>query len=182
MSFSSSMTTLMASPETAPLVAGDHGVACAMRRAVRRGHADPGVELLPAHTELAPVFEMRIDEAETRELIARPVIGLLHIGRAGKAAANVVVERRGELHHMRVTEAFFTNTGVGVEVELFDGGLRRIPRIGFRSGSGVAFLVGFRCGGERCDGEGKNGAGQREERGRASGVHRVGPPEKLQSA
>ena len=56
------MTTLTASPETAPLVAGDQGVACAMKGAgVGRGHAHPGVELLPAHAELAPVFEVRVD-------------------------------------------------------------------------------------------------------------------------
>ncbi len=149
-------------------------------RGIGRGHADPGVELLPAHAKLAPVFEMRVDQAHAGELIARPVVGLLHVGRAGKAAADVIVQRGGELHHMRVSDALFTDAGVGVEVELLDGGLRRIPWIGFGSGcSGVSFFVGV-CGrGERRDGEGEDGAGQREERGRASGVHRVVPPGRM---
>ncbi len=51
---------------------------------------------------------------------------------------------------MRVRDALFADAGVGVEVELFDGGLRNLPRCGIGSGRGGAgFLVGFGGGGER---------------------------------
>ena len=81
---------------------------------------------------------------------------------------------------MRVGDALFADAGVGVEVEFFDGGLRNLPRCGIGGGRGRAgFLVGFGGCGERCKGEGEDGAGQREERGRARSGHRVVPPGRM---
>ena len=44
-------------------------------RRVRRRHAHPGVQLPPAHAELAPVFEMSVAATHRGQLIARPLIG-----------------------------------------------------------------------------------------------------------
>src|SRR6201987_4080145 len=83
---------------------------------------------------------------------------------------------------MRVGDALLADAGVGVEVELFDGGLRTLPWCGSGGGRGGAgFLVRFVCCGERRDGEVEDSAGQREERGRARCVHRGGASRKNDS-
>src|SRR6516164_9134955 len=43
---------------------------------VRRGHSHPRIFLLPRHSELAPVLEVRVAAAHGRQLIARPLVGL----------------------------------------------------------------------------------------------------------
>ena len=145
---------------------------------VGRGHADPGVELLPAHAEFAPVVEVGVDAAHGGELIAGPGIGLGHVGRAGEAGADVVGERGGVVHDVGVEEAFFADAGVHGEVELFDGGL----------GLGPWAVVGVGGGGGRRGGlffvsgeEGKGG--EQNERGDAAGAGEHGrdfPPKKRQ--
>ena len=50
---------------------------------IRRAHTQPGVELLPAHAKLAPVFQMSVGAAHRGELIARPGVGFRQVRRAG---------------------------------------------------------------------------------------------------
>jgi hypothetical protein len=94
---------------------------------VGSGHADPGVELLPAHAEFTPVVEVGVDAAHCGELIAGPGIGFGEVGRAGEAGADVVGEGGAVVHDMGVEEAFFADAGVHGEVEFFGGGLRLGP-------------------------------------------------------
>src|SRR6202044_2767340 len=76
------------------------------------GHADPGVELLPADAELTPVVEVGVDAAHGSELVAGPGIGFGQVGRAGEAGADVVSEGRAVIHDVGVQEAFFADARV----------------------------------------------------------------------
>ena len=84
---------------------------------VGRDHAGPGIDLLPAHAELAPVFEMGVGETDLGEGIAGPGVGLGHVGRAGEARADIVREGSGKLHDVGVAEAFLADAGVHGEVQ-----------------------------------------------------------------
>jgi hypothetical protein len=110
---------------------------------VRRDHAGPGVELLPAEAELAPVFEVGVLKADLGEGVAGPLIGLLQIGRAGEARADAVDEAAGELHHVGVVEALIADALVHIEVDGFGGGLDLgvgIDGRGRRRGFGLGLL------------------------------------------
>ena len=99
---------------------------------VWRDHARPGVELLPAQAELAPVFEMRVFEADLGQRVAGPGVGLGQVWRSGQARADAVIQGDGELHHVRVVEAFIANALVHAQVKGFS--------------SGLDFSVGVSCG------------------------------------
>lgn len=109
------------------MVAGDQGCRLGEERfGVWRDHADPGVDLLPAEAELAPVFEARVPEAHGGEGVTGPGVHLGHVGRAGKAGADAIDEGSGELHHVRVAQAFFADASVHREVDDLGCGLRSV--------------------------------------------------------
>lgn len=54
---------------------------------------------------------MRVREAPLGELVARPLIRLLHVRRAGQSRADVVGEVAHNVHHLTVTEFFLAHTG-----------------------------------------------------------------------
>ena len=138
---------------------------------VRCGHAGPGVELLPAESELAPVFEVGVFQADFGEGVAGPLVGFFQVGRAGEAGPDAVHEGGGEFHDVGVVEALVADALVGGEVEGFGGGLDLCVGVGCgrRSGSGLGLV-----GGEGWDG-GWNGHAESEAGGgdeaEESGVH-----------
>ena len=128
----------MASPVTAPLVAGGPGRGLGDEYGrIRRGHAEPGVVLLPSHAELTPVFEVGVAAAHLGELVARPLIGLFHVGRAGEARADAVGQAAAVFHDVGVLEAFGADAVVDGEVDVFNGGLFGLPG----SGPGPGFFL-----------------------------------------
>ncbi len=46
---------------------------------IGRDHAGPGVDLLPAHAELAPVFEVGVFKSDLGQGVACPCVGLGHV-------------------------------------------------------------------------------------------------------
>ena len=129
-------------------------------RSVGRGHVDTCCNLAPAHTKVAPAFEMHVGAAHRGELFARPFVRLGQIGRTGKAGADVVKEPRRVLHDARVGKAFFANTGIHGQVEGF---VRRLSL--HRRGRGLrGSLDGFlmrRC--EERKSQKQNGSEERDD-------------------
>jgi hypothetical protein len=62
---------------------------------------------------------MRIGQAELGELVTRPVVGALHIGRAGQPWANGFKQPVCNLPDMRVVKAFIANPGNHVQIDFF---------------------------------------------------------------
>ena len=96
------------------------------RLGVGRDHPRPGVDLLPAHAEVAPVLEVRVLEADLGQRVAGPGIGLGHVGRAGEPRADAVGERVAKLHHLAVLEALVANPRIHGEVDVFGRRLRTV--------------------------------------------------------
>ena len=95
---------------------------------VRRRHPYPGVELLPAHAELSPVFEMGVAATHRRQLIACPLVGPAQVGRTGKARANAIHQSRGEVHYVRMEQPLVANALVHGVVEILFCRLRQFVR------------------------------------------------------
>ena len=114
--------------------------------------------MLPAHAELAPVLEVRVAAAHRGELIARPLIGVFQVGRAGQARPDIVVQRGGILHHMGVAEAFVANALIHTVIEGLTLRLRLIVGRLVRIGRGFRFVG---CS----DGESKSETNQEREAG-----------------
>src|SRR5208283_1649426 len=106
-------------------------------------HPYPGVELLPAHAKLTPVFEMGVAATHSRQLIARPLVGPVQVGRTGKARANAIRQSGCEVHHMGMSQPFVANALIHGVVETLCCRLRQFVRwfvsFGRRS---LPFLVG----------------------------------------
>jgi hypothetical protein len=158
-------------------VAGDRAWC---RRRPRRGlhdedcgigcdHAGPGVELLPAEAEFAPVFEMRVFEADLGEGVAGPLVGFFEIGGAGKTRADAIHERVSEVHDVGVVEAFVADALVGGEIEGFGGGLDFGVGVDFGGGFGLLRL-GFICS-VQGEGRSEREAGRGDEAEQLRGRH-----------
>src|SRR5260370_10956924 len=83
---------------------------------------------------------MRVGEAEVLELLARPVVGVLGVRRAGQAFANAIHQPAGNLHDFGVMEAFVADPVDHVQVNLFfflgqDGRKRKDKKYGDKNGS-----------------------------------------------
>ena len=172
------MLTKAASAVTGPLVGGRPGRGLGDEDGgIGGGHADPGVELLPAHAEFTPVVELGVDAAHRSELIAGPGIGFGHVGRTGEAGADVVGEGGAVVHDMGMEEAFLADAGDHGEVELFGGGLGLGPGADVGVGDGCGGWDGLLfVGGE----EGKGG--EQKERGDAVGAQEHGFLQREQGA
>jgi hypothetical protein len=78
------------------------------------------------------------------ELIARPRVGLGHVGRTGQARADAVRQAAGVIHHVGMLEAFVADRVVHSEVERFGGGLVHLrfgPAGGWFRGFGRLLIV-----------------------------------------
>ena len=85
------------------------------------GHSGVDILIGPSATEGAPGFEVGIAQAHGGELVARPLIGALHVGRSGKAFADRIHEAGGEIHHFGIVEALIADAGDGFEINFFLG-------------------------------------------------------------
>ena len=123
-------------------------------RGVWSHHARPGVELLPAHAELAPIFQMRILQADLGERVARPCIGLAQVGRSRQPGTNPIHQRGGELHNMRVVQPLIANPLVHIQVQGFHGRLHFGVGVGCCRRRCLALVGGMKNKrrGQKCDG------------------------------
>jgi hypothetical protein len=83
-------------------------------------HAYRAVVGRPAAAELVRL-EMGVGEAHLRQLVTRPLVGLLHARRAGQSRADAVGERSRVVHDFRVAKAFLADAGDGGEVLCGEG-------------------------------------------------------------
>ena len=62
---------------------------------------------------------MRVAQAHGGELIARPLVGALHVGRSGEALADRIHQAGGVVHDFGIAKAFVANAGDGFEIDFF---------------------------------------------------------------
>src|ERR1700722_4212293 len=91
------------------------------RNHVGRGHADVDVLVGPAAAERSPRFKVRVGESHGSELVARPLVGALHVGGSSEALANGIHQSRGVVHHFGVVESFVADAAHGFKIYLFLG-------------------------------------------------------------
>jgi len=89
------------------------------RSNVGRGHAHIDVLIRPAAAERSPGFQMRVAQSHCRQLIARPLVGALHVGRSGQPLADRVHQSARIVHDLGVVKAFVTNTGDRLQINFF---------------------------------------------------------------
>ncbi len=92
---------------------------------------------------------MSIGAAHRGELVACPLVGSLHIRRAGQPGPDAVHQSGGILHDVRMGDALIPNALIHREIEIFLRGLRKL--IGRLCGlriSVLVFLDFLICGGE----------------------------------
>ena len=95
-------------------------------RSVRRGHANPCIQLPPSYAELAPVFQVRIRATHRGQLIACPLVRLLQIRRPGQPRPDAIHQPRRIFHDVRVFQPFLADTQVSVEIDVLDRRLRHL--------------------------------------------------------
>ncbi len=89
---------------------------------VRRQHPHRRDLVAPAAPEGLPRLQVRVGEPPVRELLARPVVGPLHVRRPRQARADLVHQVARDLHDLRIAEPLLPDLRDHVQVHPLLGG------------------------------------------------------------
>src|SRR5262249_17551854 len=85
---------------------------------IRRDHAHVAVFIGPAAPEGLPGLEMGVHQPEFFQLVSHPLIGPLHVERAGQTWADLIHQAAGDLHDLKVAKAFITDLADHLQIDL----------------------------------------------------------------
>ena len=117
---------------------------------IGRDHADLAELVGPTAAESAPGLHVGVDHAPFGELVARPLVGLLHIRRARESGAYIVGDVTHEVHHLAVVK--FLIAQARDEFKVRDFRLHHHGSRGLAGRSRLRFLRAEEIAGEKQNG------------------------------